>query len=136
MRGLVTILLVVIHMSPAWAEPLSPALSDPAAPLNLQALVMPSTVVYSDGKPLKFALHNFIEFTTLEDLFTYIDTQAGRWQFPNAAARQEFGNGLLRRGVESRVVSMVDEKPLEVLLTHTRRELAAAIASLGQPLYR
>src|SRR5205809_649838 len=91
----------------------------PAGQLTLQALVVPSTIVVHDGKPLTFALHGFIEFQRLQDLFAYVDEQAGRWQFPNEQARKEFADGLLRRGVESRVVSMLDEKPLEVLLTHT-----------------
>jgi hypothetical protein len=135
MRALITILFVALSTS-ALAEQCPSANSDPAAPLNMHALVAPADVVYHDRKPLKFALHNFIEFTTLQDLFAYIDAQAGRWRFPSAAARQEFGNGLLRRGVESRAVSMLDEKPLEVLLTHTRSELAAAIACLPTSLYK
>jgi hypothetical protein len=41
---------------------------------------------------------------------------------------------LLRRGVESRVVSMVDERPLETLVTHTREELLAALAAVKEPV--
>jgi hypothetical protein len=40
---------------------------------------------------------------------------------------------LLRRGIESRVVSMFDERPLEALLTHTSDELGAAIAQVKEP---
>ena len=84
-----------------------------------------------DGRPVTFALLGLIEFKTLDELFAYIDREAGRWSFPSAAARQAFGDGLLRRGVESRLVSMTYEKPLELLLTHTREELEEAVA--GRP---
>src|SRR5262249_37564779 len=40
---------------------------------------------------------------------------------------------LLRRGIESRVVSMVDERPLETLVTHTRDELQKALARVKEP---
>jgi len=99
--------------------------------LTLDDLVTPSAVFVKDGRPVTFALLGQIEFKTLDELFSYIDREAGRWSFPSAAARQAWGDGLLRRGVESRLVSMTYEKPLELLLTHTREELEAAV--VGRP---
>jgi hypothetical protein len=98
-----------------------------AADLTLDDLVLPSTVFVKDGQPVTFALLGLVPFKTLDELFAYIDREAGRWSFPSPAARQEFGDGLLRRGVESRLVSMTYEKPLELLLTHTREEMGAAV---------
>jgi hypothetical protein len=106
-----------------------------AQSLTLDALVTPSTIVYHDEKPVPFALYGLVEFKTLQELFSYVDAQAGRWQFPNPGARNEFARSLLDRGVESRVISMVDEKPLEAILTHTREELDAAIDRLPAPLF-
>lgn len=89
-----------------------------------------------DGKPVTFALHGFLEFKSLSELFPYIDSQTQRWP-GNArfghAARQNLARELLRHGVESRVVSMVDERPLEALLTHTREQLLQAIARVKEP---
>src|SRR5215470_2819199 len=84
--------------------------------LSLQALVTPSTVVLSkDGHPIPFALHGFIEFTTLSEMFSYVNSQNQRWKANagiNEDQRQAAMRDLLRRGVESRVVSMIDEEPL------------------------
>lgn len=110
---------------------LMPAAPVAARDLTLAELVTPSAVFVKDGQPVRFALLGFIEFQTLEELFSYIDREAGRWSFPDASARRGFGDRLLRRGVESRLISMTYERPLELLLTHTREELAAA---LGDPL--
>src|SRR5262249_50631823 len=41
---------------------------------------------------------------------------------------------LLHRGVESRVVSMADERPLETLVTHTSAELRQALAQVREPV--
>jgi hypothetical protein len=109
-----------------------------AKDLTLDDLVTPSTVFVKDGQPVTFALLGFIEFKTLDELFSYIDGEAGRWSFPSTAARQAYGDGLLRRGVESRLVSMSYEKPLELLLTHTREELDHAVAgkiASGAPIF-
>jgi len=106
-----------------------------AQPLTLQQLVAPPTTVTRDDKPVPFALYGLVEFNSLNDTFAYIDTQAGRWQFPNAQARQQFADGLLRRAVESRIVSMATEEPLEILLTHTPAAIDAAIARLPDPIY-
>ncbi len=99
-----------------------------AKDLTLDDLVTPSAVFIKDAQPVTFALLGFIEFKTLEELFPYIDREAGRWAFSDTAARQAFGDRLLRRGVESRLISMSYEKPLELLLTHTREELDRAVA--------
>ena len=107
-----------------------------AGDLTLNALVAPETVIDQDGKPLRFALHAFVEFDNLRELFTYVDAQAGRWAFPTAQARAEFADDLLQRGVESRVVSMLTQKPLDTLLTHTAEELKAAIACLPATVYK
>jgi hypothetical protein len=106
--------------------------------LPLQALVTPSTVLSSkDGRPVTFALHGFLEFKSLNEMFSYIDSQNQRWK-SNAAIndeqRQAAMRDLLRRGIESRVVSMVDERPLETLVTHTREELLTALAAVKEPV--
>jgi hypothetical protein len=107
-----------------------------AQPISLQALVTPSTVITKDGHPVTFALHGFIEFGSLSELFPYIDSQARRWPgnpaFDNAK-RQQIARELLRRGIESRVVSMTNEGPFETLFTHTEDELRRALAQVTEP---
>ena len=114
------------------------ALPARAEQLSLQALVTPSTVVRSkDGPPITFALHGFIEFKSLNEMFSYIDSQNQRWKSNPGITeeeRQAVMRDLLRRGVESRVISMVDERPLETLVTHTRDELVAALAAVKEPV--
>jgi len=108
-----------------------------AQDVSLQAIVNPSTVVSNDGQPVTFALHGFIEFKSLAELFPYIDSQTRRWQDRNdfaSARREALARELLRRGVESRIISMADERPLEVLVTHTRDELKQALARVKEPL--
>jgi len=115
---------------------LTPGLSS-AQELSLQELVTPSTVISKDGHPVTFAIHAFIEFNSLKDAFPYIESQAGRWQNSaafDAAARQSLRRRLLREAVESRVVSMTDERPLEMLVTHTAQEVKDAIALVKEPL--
>jgi hypothetical protein len=115
---------------------LTPGLSS-AQELSLKKLVTPSTVISKDGHPLTFAIHAFIEFNSLKDAFPYIESQAGRWQNSaafDAAARQSLRRRLLREAVESRVVSMTDERPLEALVTHTAQEVKDAIALVKEPL--
>jgi hypothetical protein len=115
---------------------LSPGLSS-AQELSLKKLVTPSTVISKDGHPVTFAIHAFIEFNSLKDAFPYIESQAGRWQNSAAfdpAARQSLRRRLLREAVESRVVSMTDERPLEALVTHTAQEVKDAIALVKEPL--
>jgi len=105
-----------------------------AQQVPLQELVTPSTVILKDGKPLTFALHGFIEFKSLAEMFPYVEGQTRRW--PGALPdeeRQRLGRELVRRGVESRVISMLDERPLETLVTHTREELQEALAHVKEP---
>jgi hypothetical protein len=106
-----------------------------AQPISLQVLVTPSTVISKDGHPVTFALHGFVEFESLSELFPYIDGQTRRW--PGNAAfndtqRQQLARELLRRGIESRVVSMTDERPFETLFTHTEDELRRALAQVKE----
>lgn len=105
--------------------------------LALQEIVTPSTIVIKDGRPVTFALHGFIEFKSLAEMFPYMEVQSQRW--PGAITddeRARFRRDLLRRGVESRIVSMADERPLEALLTHTSDELRQALANLKEPTPR
>jgi hypothetical protein len=107
-----------------------------AEPVSLQALVTPSTVILKDGQPVRFAVHGFIEFNSLAELFPYIDSQTARLNtragFDDAALRN-LGRDLLRRGIESRIISMADERPLESLITHTPEELRHALARVKEP---
>src|SRR5882724_13102657 len=50
-----------------------------AEQLSLQAIVTPTTTILKDGRPLTFAVHGFIEFKSLAELFPYIDSQTKRW---------------------------------------------------------
>jgi hypothetical protein len=112
-----------------------PVLPLSADQVSLQAIVTPSTIILKDGHPVTFAIHGFIEFKSLAELFPYIESQSQRWKGDevngdSSRLRQE----LLRRGIESRVVSMFDERPLEALVTHTNEELRQAIARVKEPL--
>jgi hypothetical protein len=104
-----------------------------AQQISLQELVTPSTVISKDGRTTRFALHGFIEFNTLAEMFPYIDAQTRRWPDLDMKQRQSLATDLLRRGVESRVISMTDERPLETLVTHTAEELRQALASVHEP---
>jgi hypothetical protein len=107
-----------------------------AEPISLQALVMPSTLILKDGHTVTFAVHSFIEFESLAQLFPYIESQTQRWKTSpefDDAAHQSLGRDLLRRGIESRVISMADERPLETLITHTREELQQALSRVKEP---
>jgi len=104
-----------------------------AEEVSLQALVIPSTTITKDGRPVTFALHGFIEFKTLAEMFPYIGSQKQRWNASlDDAARERLASELLRRGIESRVVSMIDERPLETLVTHTSRELRQALSQVKE----
>ena len=98
--------------------------------LTLQRLVDPASRVEVQDRSVRFALNGLVRFETLNELFAYIDVEAGKWKFGSASERAAFAGGLMRRGVESRIVSMDSELPLEVLLTHTRDELQRAVAAL------
>src|SRR5216117_1466985 len=93
-----------------------------AQQIPLLALVTPSTVITKNGQPVTFTLHGFIEFKSLAEMFPYIDSQTRRWKL-DSAEKQKLAHDLLRQGIESRVVSMTDERPLETLITHTPDEL-------------
>src|SRR5712692_8638639 len=100
-------LIAVILRAPVQAEQVS-----------LQAIVTPSTIILKDGRPVTFAIHGFIEFKSLAELFPYIESQTQRWKGSGGvedAERQRLVRDLLRRGIESRLVSMADERPLETL---------------------
>jgi hypothetical protein len=117
-----------------WISYLSSLLFAQQIPLS--HLVDPSTVILKDGRPLTFAIHGFIEFRSLKDAFLYIDSQRDRWkdnaQF-GASLRQQLARELLRRAIESRVISMQDDRPLEALLTHTPDELRQALTGVKEP---
>jgi hypothetical protein len=105
--------------------------------LSLQAVVTPSTVIVKDGHPVTFAIHGLIEFHSLAEAFPYITAQSQRWPGNTTldpGERQQLARTLLHEAVESRVVSMTDERPLEMLLTHTAKELKDAIASVTEPI--
>ena len=125
------LLLIPLVFTAVFCAPL------PAQDVSLQAIVTPSTVVLKDGQPVTFALHGFIEFKSLAELFLYIDSQTRRWQGRSdfgSAHREALARELLRRGVESRIISMADERPLEALVTHTREELEQALARVKEPV--
>src|SRR6266404_4835155 len=105
-------------------------------PVSLQSLVTPSTIIQKDRQPVTFALHGFIEFQSLAELFAYIKSQTTRWSRLDQSKRWPLAHELLRRGVESRVISMTDERPLETLITHTAAELRQAIANVQEPVPR
>jgi len=106
-----------------------------AEQISLDALVTPSTTILKDGRPLTFAVHGFIEFKSLAELFPYIDSQTKRWQLDDLQ-RQDLVRDLLRRGIESRIVSMNDERSLEAVITHTSDELRQAIARVTESVPR
>jgi hypothetical protein len=106
-----------------------------AQEISLQEVVTPSTVILKDGRPVKFAIHGFIEFRSLGEVFPYIEAQTQRWhgKISEEESRQ-LGRRLLYEGIESRAVSMADERPLQALVTHTSEELREAIAKVKEPL--
>jgi hypothetical protein len=103
--------------------------------VSLQALVTPSTTIVKDGRPVTFALHGFIEFKSLAELFPYVESQTQRWDVRGGLdneQRRQLAAELLRRGIESRVISMEDERPLETLVTHTSEELRQALSQVKE----
>ena len=108
-----------------------------AEQVSLQAIVTPSTTILKDGRVVTFAVHGFIEFTSLAELFPYIESQTLRWRANGGldnAGQRRLARELLRSGIESRVVSMADERPLEALITHTSEELRQALAHVKEPV--
>ena len=120
------LVIAVVAATQAMQAPLR------AQRISLDALVTPSTIILKDGRPLMFAVHGFIEFKSLAELFSFIETQTHRWKLDDAQ-KQELARELLRRGIESRVISMSDERPLETLITHTSEELRQVIARVKEP---
>jgi len=105
-----------------------------AQEVSLQAVVTPSTVIVKDGKPVTFAIHGFIEFRSLGEVFPYIEAQTQRWNGKiNEEEKRQLARQLLQEGIESRVVSMLDERPMQALVTHTSEELRQAIAKVKEP---
>jgi len=103
--------------------------------LSLQAVVTPSTVILKNGRPVTFAIHGFIEFRSLAEVFSYIDAQMQRWGAKiSEEEKRRLARQLLREGIESRVVSMADERTLQALVTHTSAELREAIAKVKEPM--
>src|SRR5438067_390669 len=107
------------------------AVSLHAQQISLRALVTPSTVIIKQGKTVTFALHGFIEFNSLAEMFPYLQAQGRRWNL-DESQRQSLMRDLLRRGVEGRVVSMVDERTLETIVTHTSGELQQALSQVKE----
>ncbi|HKT87672.1 MAG TPA: hypothetical protein VJQ59_04515 [Candidatus Sulfotelmatobacter sp.] len=125
-NGLLLIVCLVSLSVPSWAEP-----------VNLQSLVTPSYVLQKDGRTVTFALHGLVEFKSLAEAFPYIDSQTRRWRTGpdfTESMQQALRRDLVRQAVESRVISMIDERPLETLITHTRGELQQALAQVKEPV--
>src|SRR5438270_7114685 len=107
-RGVQTCLLLIIVVVAVLSRPA------PAQQIALSEIVNPSTVILKDGQPVIFDLHGFIEFKSLAQAFPYIDSQMRRWPgVLTDAQRRDLARDLMRRAVESRIVSMTDERPLE-----------------------
>jgi len=123
--GILLVVIPLLNLSLAGQTP------------SLQDIVTPSTTITKDGHRVTFAIHAFIEFNSLAEAFPYIESQTQRWKgdhrFPDAR-RQRLASDLLREAVESRIVSMADERPLEILITHTRAELQQALANIKEPI--
>jgi hypothetical protein len=119
---IVAALLMVMLRTPLQGEQLS-----------LEAVVTPSTIILKDGRTVTFAVHGFIEFKSLAQLFPYIESQTQRWKL-DSAGQTSLARDLLHRGIESRVVSMTDERPLEALVTHTSDELRQALGRVKEPV--
>ena len=88
-----------------------------------------------NDEAVKFAIHGFIEFKSLVEMFPYIEAQTARWNGKiTEEEKRELARQLLREGIESRVVSMLDERPLQALVTHTSAELREAIGRVREPV--
>src|SRR5258705_7495278 len=133
MNSLQRSLACILHWAAYAALAATPGAIAQTQQISLREIVTPSTVVLKDGHPVTFALHGFIEFKSLAELFPYVESQSRRWPGTlKDEERRRMALDLLRRGIESRVVSMIDERPLEVLLTHTSDELRQAIANVKE----
>ena len=111
------------------------ALSAKAEQPSLRTVVTPSSIFEKDGKPVHFAIHGYIEFKSLSEALFYVESQIERWHSKiTGDEERQLRSQLLRQAVESRVVSMLDERPLEALVTHTAEELRRAITDVKEPL--
>jgi hypothetical protein len=72
-------LTYIVTRSIAAGLPLC-AISVPGQQIPLPALVTPSTVITKDGRAIAFALHGFIEFQSLGELFPCIESQSTHWK--------------------------------------------------------
>lgn len=123
--NLSVVLIVLLLAAPVRAQ----------QPLTLTSVVTPSTVLQRNGNVVTFAIHGFIEFKSLAEVFPYIESERNRWKGKISDQElQQLTSSLLHEGIESRVVSMEDERPLEALVTHTSGELQQAIAAVKTPL--
>src|SRR5258705_6772122 len=76
-----------------------------AQQVSLEEIVTPSTVIAKEGRTITFALHGFIEFKSLAEMFPYIESQSRRWPGAiNGEERRTLARDLLRRGGEKRAV--------------------------------
>ena len=98
----------------------------------LDDVVNPSTVIVKNGETVKFAIHGYVEFSSLQESFAYVEAQTVRWKGDASVDTQKLSRELTREAVESRVISMVDERPLQALVTHTKEELASAISRVQE----
>ncbi len=108
-----------------------------AQDVSLESIVRPSTVIVKNGQPVTFAIHGFIEFKSLAEALPYIESQTRRWKDEpriSSNEQEKLGRELLRQAVESRIVSMFDERPLEMLVTHTVEELKQALSRVKEPV--
>ena len=96
-----------------------------AQTLALDDLVEPPSVFVKDGRPVTFACWGLVEFKTLDDLFAYVDREAGRWSFRPTPRARRFADGLCGAGWRAGW-SRWATKPVEPLPTHTREELDRA----------
>jgi len=118
----------------AWLSPIIICGTAPAQQVPLKTLVTPSTVILKDDRPVTFAIHGLIEFKSLSEAFPYIESQTQRWTGRlSKPERDRLARDLLRQAIESRVLSMTDERPLETIITHTADELRRALAEVKEP---
>jgi hypothetical protein len=133
MNSLQRSLACILHWAAYAALAATPVAVAQTQQISLREIVTPSTIVVKDGHPVTFALHGFIEFKSLAEVFPYVESQSRRWPGTlKDEERRRMALDLLQRGIESRVVSMIDERPLEALLTHTGDELRQAIANVKE----
>src|ERR1700704_1023684 len=101
-----------------------------AQQVSLEEIVTPSTVIAKEGRTITFALHGFIEFKSLAEVFPYIESQSRRWPGAiNGEERRTLARDLLRRGVERPVVFLAAEGLLETFTELLERFIVAFRAS-------